>query len=424
NVRIVDPARNIDGIGHVLMAQGVIASCELGPLPDNLPQQCEIMNGRGKIALPGLIDSHVRVGEPGAAHRETFDSLGQAAVAGGVTSVLMLPDTDPVIDSPAMVDYVTARARHLSAAHIYPAASLTKGLAGREMSEIGLLREAGCRALYHGPYSMTDPVVLKRTLTYARDFGAPVICETQDEALGAGAMNAGLNATRLGVSGSPVEAEIIPLERDMRLVAMTSAQYHAAQISTAESVDIIRRAKAKGLPVTAGASINHLTLNETDIGDYRTFMRLLPPLRTEDDRIAMVEALADGTIDVLHSAHDPQDVDVKRHPFSQAGHGAIGIETLLAAALRMHQNESAPLHRIIAALTANPAAAFGLNAGSLAPGSPADCTLVDLDAPFVVDPEELKSLSKNTAFEKSRFEGRVEQTFVGGLLVHTHASAS
>ncbi|MEN0088064.1 MAG: dihydroorotase [Pseudomonadota bacterium] len=414
NARILDPARNMDGVGHVLMQGGKIAACDLGPLPGAAPAGCQTVDARGKAVMPGLIDSHVRVGEPGAAHRETFASLGSAALAGGVTSIIMLPDTDPVIDAPAMVDYVGSRASQSTLARIYTAAALTKGLAGREMAEIGLLQEAGCVGLYHGPYAMADPVVLKRSLTYAHDFDAPVICDTQDEALGSGAMNSGLNATRLGVSGSPVEAEIIPLERDMRLVAMTGARYHAAQISTAGALDVIRRAKAQGLPVTAGASIHHLTLNETDVGDYRTFMRLLPPLRTEDDRLAMVEGLADGTIDVLHSAHDPQDVDVKRHPFSQAGHGAIGIETLLAAALRMHHNETAQLNRIIKALTANPASLFGLNAGTLEPGSPADCALVDLEAPFVVDTDELHSLSKNTAFEGARFEGRVMQTFVAG----------
>lgn len=414
NARIVDPSAGTNGIGHLLLSGGSIVASGIAPLPGDAPAGCETINAQGLAVLPGLIDSHVRVGEPGAAHRETFASVGAAALAGGVTSIIMLPDTDPVIDAPAMVDYVSSRASASTNARIYTAAALTKGLAGREMSEIGLLREAGCRALYHGPYSMQDPVVLKRALTYAKDFGSPVICDTQDEALGAGAMNSGLNATRLGVSGSPAEAEIIPLERDMRLVAMTGARYHAAQISTAGALDVIRRAKAQGLPVTAGASINNLTLNETDVGDYRTFMRLLPPLRTEDDRLAMVEGLADGTIDVLHSAHDPQDVDVKRHPFSQAGHGAIGIETLLAAALRMHHNETAPLARVVAALTAGPAKLFGLETGTLAVGAPADCILVDLDAPFVVDPDELKSLSKNTPFEGSRLEGRVVETFVGG----------
>ncbi|MEO0635774.1 MAG: amidohydrolase family protein [Pseudomonadota bacterium] len=424
NALVIDPARNLNGMGHVLMAAGQIASCALGSLPDAAPEGCERIDARGAAVLPGIIDSHVRSGEPGEAHRETFSSLGEAALAGGVTSIIMLPDTDPVIDSPAMVEYVSSRASTSTDARVYTAAALTKSLAGQEMSEIGLLMEAGCVGLYHGPYSIADPVILKRSFTYARDFRAPVICDTQDQALGSGAMNSGLNATRLGVSGSPVEAEIIPLERDMRLVAMTGARYHAAQISTVGSVEVIRRAKEQGLPVTAGVSINNLTLNETDIGDYRTFTRLLPPLRSEDDRLAMVEALADGTIDVVHSAHDPQDVDSKRHPFAQAGHGAIGTETLLPAALRLHHNMSAPIDRIVAALTTNPAKLFGLNAGTLEPGMPADCVLVDLDAPFVVDPDELHSLSKNTAFEGSRFEGRTVQAFVNGRKVgQTKASA-
>ncbi|MEO0497209.1 MAG: amidohydrolase family protein [Pseudomonadota bacterium] len=414
NARLLDPSNGLDGLGHILLQGGRIAACDLGPLPGEPPSDCDRINAKGLAVLPGLIDSHVRIGEPGAAHRETFASVGAAALAGGVTSVIALPDTDPVIDAPAMVDYVRSRASASTDVRIYTAAALTKGLAGREMSEIGLLKEAGCCALYHGPYAMQNPVVMKRSLTYAKDFGSPVICDTQDEALGTGAMNSGLNATRLGVSGSPVEAEIIPLERDMRLVAMTGARYHAAQISTAGALDVIRRAKAQGLPVTAGASINNLTLNETDVGDYRTFMRLLPPLRTEDDRLAMVEGLSDGTIDVLHSAHNPQDVDVKRHPFSQAGHGAIGIETLLAAALRLHHNGTAPLNRIVEALTAGPAKLFGLNAGTLGVGMPADCILVDLDAPFVVDPEVLHSLSKNTTLEGARLEGQVIQSFVAG----------
>ncbi len=260
---------------------------------------------------------------------------------------------------------------------------------------------------------------MRRALTYSSDFDSLVMHYCEDEALSrGGVMNEGLNATRLGLQGIPKEAEIIPLERDLRLVALTGGRYHAATVSTAESAAAIAAAKSKGLPVTASVSINHLTLNENDIGRYRTFFRLSPPLRMEDDRLAMIEALRDGTIDIIVSNHDPQDVDTKRHPFAEAASGAVGLETLLAATLRLHHNNEVPLMRLIEAMTIAPARLFGLPGGSLEPGKPADLIIVDIDEPWILDDADLKSRSKNTPFEGARFQGRVLQTLVAGRTIY------
>ena len=264
-------------------------------------------------------------------HRETIASASLAAAAGGVTSIVMMPDTDPVIDNVALVEFILRTARDTALVNVYPAAAITKGLEGREMTEFGLLKEAGAVALTEGRHTIASPLVMRRALTYARDFGAVIAHETEDRDLAAGGvMNEGLYASWLGLAGIPREAETIPLERDLALARLTGGAYHAAKISTAASAAAIARAKADGARVTAGVSINNLSLNENDVGEYRTFFRLAPPLRAEDDRLAMIEALRDGTIDIIVSSHDPQDVDTKRLPFADAAAGAIGLETLLA----------------------------------------------------------------------------------------------
>ncbi|PLU78665.1 dihydroorotase, partial [Sinorhizobium medicae] len=282
--------------------------------------------------------------------------------AGGVTSFISMPDAEPVIDEIALVEFVQKTARDKALVNVYPAAALTKGLLGKEMTEIGLLRDAGAVCLTNGRQPVHDTLVLRRAMTYAREFGAVVALETRDKYLGAnGVMNEGLLASWLGLPGVPREAEIIPLERDLRIAALTKAAYHAAKISVPESAACIRVAKESGSSVTSGISINNLTLNENDIGEYRTFFKLSPPLRTEDDRVAMVEALASGTIDIIVSSHDPQDVDTKRLPFADAADGAIGLETLAAAALRLYHSGHVPLMRLIDALSTRPAAIFGLD---------------------------------------------------------------
>jgi dihydroorotase len=315
---------------------------------------------------------------------------------------------------------VLRTARDQSLVRLHPAAALTKGLAGEEMTEFGLLRDAGAVAFTDGRRTVANAAVLRRALTYARDFGAIIACETQDRYLaGQGVMNEGLYASWLGLAGIPREAEIIPLERDMRLVALTGGSYHAAKISVCESAEIIARAKDRGANVTAGISINHLSLNENDIGEYRTFFKLSPPLRAEEDRRTMIEALKAGTIDIIVSSHDPQDVDTKRLPFADAENGAIGLETLLSVALRLHHSGDVELLRLVDALSTRPARIFGLEAGTLKPGAAADIIVVDPDEPFVVSKDRIVSTSKNTPFEDARLQGRVLQTMVAGGTVFT-----
>ncbi|UXN63824.1 dihydroorotase [Phyllobacterium sp. A18/5-2] len=420
NARIVDPSRNLDELGTLIIRQDKIVASGADVRNQGVPEGATIIDCQGKAVLPGLVDARVFIGEPGAEHRETIASASHAAAAGGVTSMIMMPDTDPVIDNVALVEFVMRTARDTAVVNVYPAAAVTKGLLGEEMTEIGLLREAGAVAITEGRNSIANTQLMRRALTYARDFGVVLAHEAQDAHLGiTGVMNEGLYASWLGLSGTPREAEVIPLERDMRLAALTQGAYHAAQISTDMSAEVISRAKHNGLNVTAGVSINHLSLNENDIGEFRTFFRLQPPLRLEEDRLAMVEALRDGTIDIIVSAHDPQDVDTKRLPFADAAAGAIGLETLLGAALRLYHNGDVPLLRIVEAMSSAPARIFGLDAGSLRPGSKADMTIVDLDEPWVVNEEDLRSRSKNSCFEGARFQGRVVQTFVAGKSVFT-----
>src|SRR5260221_4739258 len=336
NARIVDPSRDLDIDGDLLVADGVIRDARRGIGAAGVPEGTEIIDCRGKVVAPGLIDMRAFVGEPGAEYRETFASASQAAAAGGVTTIVSQPSTSPAIDEPAMVDFVLRRARDTAIVHVHPMAALTKGMKGNEMTEIGLLKAAGAVAFTDGAKSVTNDQVMRRALVYARDFDALIVHFTEDpDLVGEGVMNEGEFAARLGLVGVPKAAETVVLERDLRLVALAQGRYHAASITCADSLEVLRQAKDKGLMVTAAASINHLTLNEIDVGSYRTFCKLAPPLRAEADRVALVGALASGLIDAVMSDHDPQDVETKRLPFAEAAPGAIGIETMLAASLRL-----------------------------------------------------------------------------------------
>lgn len=418
NARVVDPSRGIDETGTVIVEDGTIRAAGADALNQGVPEGASLVDCAGKAVLPGLVDARVFVGEPGAEHRETIASASRAAAAGGVTSFIMMPDTAPVIDDVALVEFVLRTARETALVNVFPAAAITKGLAGGDLSEFGLLHEAGAVALTEGRHTVASALVMRRALTYARDMEIVVSHATQDPTLASsGVMNEGLLASWLGLPGIPREAEAIPLQRDLMLARLTGGRYHAAEISTAMSAAAMRRAKDEGLPVTAGISINNLCLNENDVGEYRTFFRLSPPLRGEEDRLAMVEALREGTVDIIVSAHDPQDVDTKRLPFAEAAVGAIGLETLLAAALRLYHGGDVPLLRLVEALSTAPARLFGLPGGTLKPGAPADLVVVDLDAPWVVREADIRSLSKNTAFEGARMQGRVLQTLVAGATV-------
>ncbi|GAB2187346.1 dihydroorotase [Roseibium sp. LAB1] len=421
NARVIDPARGLDAPGSVIIADGTILAAGPEAANQGSPYGAEIIDCKGAIACPGLIDFCVSVGEPGAEHRETLASASQAAASGGVTTICTMPDTDPIIDDPALVDFILRRARDTAIVNVLPLAALTKGLKGEEMAEIGLLQEAGAVAFTNGHKSVKNAQVMRRMMTYARDFDALVIHHTEDPDLAGGVMNAGLNASWKGLSGVPREAEIIMLERDLRLVAMSKGKYHANLISTSDSADVVRAGKARGLDITAGVSINHLTHNENDIGAYRTFFKMAPPLRDEDDRQAMIAAVADGTIDIICSNHDPQDVETKRHPWAEAEDGAIGLETLLAAALRLYHSEQVDLVTLLGAMTCRPADRLGLETGRLSKGAPADVTVFDPERPWVLEKSAIKSRSKNSPFEDARFSGRVLRTVVGGKTVFSYS---
>ncbi|ESW64987.1 dihydroorotase [Mesorhizobium sp. L103C119B0] len=416
--RIVDPSRGIDEVGTVIVEGKKIVAAGKAALNQGLPAGATVVDCAGKAIIPGLIDARVFIGEPGGEHRETIASASVAAAAGGVTSVVMMPDTDPVIDNVALVEFVLRTARDTASVNIFPAAAITKGLAGREMTEFGLLREAGAVAFTDGRHTISSALVMRRALTYARDFGGVIAHETQDGDLAsAGVMNEGLYASWLGLAGIPREAESIPLERDLALARLTRGAYHAAKISTATAAQAVTRAKADQANVTAGVAIHNLSLNENDVGEYRTFFRLTPPLRAEEDRLAMIEAVKDGTIDIIVSSHDPQDVDTKRLPFADAAAGAIGLETLLGAALRLYHNGDVPLLRLVETLSTAPARLFGLPGGTLKPGAPADLALIDLEEPWIVSESGIRSRSKNTCFEGARLQGMVLQTLVAGRTV-------
>jgi len=418
NARVVDPARGLDEVGTVIADKGKIVASGASARNQGVPDGAEQIDCAGMAILPGLIDSRVFIGEPGGEHRETIASASVAAAAGGVTSMIMMPDTDPVIDNVALVEFVHRAARDTADVHVYPSAAVTRGFHGAEMTEFGLLREAGAVAFTEGRHTVDSALVMRRALTYARDFGAVIAQETQDRDLGSsGVMNEGLYASWLGLPGIPREAEAIPLERDLMLARLTGGAYHAAKISTAMSAAAIARAKSDGTKVTAGVAIHNLALNDNDVGEYRTFFRLAPPLRAEEDRLAMIEAIRDGTVDLVCSSHDPQDVDTKRLPFADAAAGAIGLETLLAVTLRLYHNGDLTLLRVAEILSANPAKIFGLPGGGLAPGMPADLILVDLDAPWIVREADILSRSKNSCFEGARLQGKVLQTMVGGRTV-------
>ena len=421
NARVIDPSRDLDAPGDVLIADGSIRDARRGIGAAGVPEGTDIVNCTGLIVAPGLVDMRAFVGEPGFSHRETFASASQAAATGGITTIVCQPGTEPVIDNSATVDFVLRRARDTAIVNIHPMAALTKGMRGQEMTEIGLLKAAGAVAFSDGDKSVTNAQVMRRALTYARDFDALIVHHTEDpDLVGEGVMNEGEFGARLGLEGVPDAAEAVMLERDMRLVALTGGRYHAASLTCRASLDILQRAREAGLAVSASVSINHVTLNENDIGPYRTFLKLSPPLRTEEDRKALVSALASGLIDVIMSDHNPQDVEVKRLPFAEAASGAVGLQTMLPAALRLVHNGEMDWRTLIRAMSTRPAELMGLPGGTLRPGAPADVILIDPETPWILDPTDLKSLCKNTPFDEARFSGRVMRTIVGGRTVYEH----
>ncbi len=414
NARLIDPEAGTDRIGSLLIENGLITARD----PSPVPAHAAVHDCGGLCLAPGIVDLGVKIGEPGERHKESFKTAGRAAAAGGVTTMVTRADTNPPVDTPETLEFVTRRAAQVSPVRIAPMAALTKGRDGREMVEIGFLSDAGAVAFSDGDRVVTDLKVFSRALTYARSLGALVIGHVQEPTLSKGAaVTSGKFATLQGLPAVSPLAERLGLERDLALVEATRARYHADQVSTASALPALRRAREAGLDVTAGVSVHHLTLNEFDVGDYRTFFKLKPPLRSEDDRQAMVEAVADGLIDVISSMHTPQDEESKRLPFEEAASGAVGLETLLPASLRLVHAGALDLPRLFAALSLNPARRLGLPGGRLSVGAPADLVLFDPDAPFLLDRATLHSKSKNTPFDGARLQGRVRATWVGGTQV-------
>lgn len=419
NARLLDPATGLDAPGALLVVNEDIA--DFGPhlFNDGRPAEgIEIVDLGGACLCPGLFDMRVLLGEPGNEQLETIKSGGAAALAGGITAMVCLPNTDPMLDDVAGLEFVARRGRELKQAKLYSYACATREAEGKEITEMGLLAKMGAVGFTDGLNAIASPKTLRRALSYAAAFDRPIIQHPEEPALAEGGMmNAGEIATRLGLSGIPREAEIIMLERDMRLVEMTGGRYHAAHISTSESVEIIRRAKDKGLKVTCDTAPHYFALTETDVGDYRTFAKVSPPLRGEMDRRAIVAGLADGVIDAVASDHIPRDADLKRLPFAQAATGVIGLETLLPLTLELYHKKALSLNAALACVTYKPADILRLPHGRLAKNAKADLTIFDPDTPWKVDPTQFKSKSKNSAFEDRPVQGRALRTVVDGRTV-------
>ncbi|MGA9795277.1 MAG: dihydroorotase [Rhizomicrobium sp.] len=422
NARLIDPASGLDAKGGLLVEDGKIA--DVGPrlFGDVDRKDPEVIDCHGRVLAPGLIDMRVFTGEPGSEHRETLESASRAAAAGGVTTMVVMPNTDPVIDEPSLVDFIQRRAHATARVNVLPMGALTHNLAGERMAEIGLMKQAGAVAFTDGDRTIANARVMRRALAYANTFGALVVGHAEDPELSSGAaMNEGEYATRLGIPSAPAMAETIIVERDIRLVELTGARYHFGQISFSASLDAIVEARRRGLPITCGVSAHHLALNELDVGSYYTFRKVKPPLRSEADRAAMAQGVAIGAIDVIVSSHDPQAPDTKRQTFAQAAFGTVGLETLLPVALGLYHDGRASLPQVLSTLTAAPARILGIKAGTLAKGAAADLLLLDPDEPFVVDETKLHSRAKNTAFEGRKFQGRAHMTFVAGECVFDRA---
>ncbi|WP_370313025.1 dihydroorotase [Sagittula sp.] len=426
NARLIDPDAGTDTMGALLVEDGRIKEISTQAAENAgfsftsvIPDSVVRVDCKGKCLAPGIVDIGVKVGEPGERHKESYGTAGQAAAAGGVTTIVTRPDTHPPIDTPEQLDFIRRRAAEECRVNVLPMAALTKGRAGREMTEIGFLMDAGAVAFTDCDHVVTDTKVLSRAMTYARSLGALIIGHPQDPGLSKGASaTSGKFASLRGLPSVSPMAERMGLDRDIGMVEMTGARYHADQITAARALPTLERAKANGFDVTAGTSMHHLTLNEMDVADYRTFFKVTPPLRAEDDRKAIVEAVRSGLIDIIGSFHTPQDEESKRLPFEEAASGAVGLETMLTVLLRLYHAEEMTLPTLFRALALNPAKRLGLDCGRLTAGAPADLVLFDPDKPVILDRFKLRSKSKNTPFDGARLQGKVLGTWVAGDRVY------
>ncbi|WP_144186217.1 dihydroorotase [Elioraea rosea] len=410
--RLIDPAAGLDRTGTLIVRDGAIEG-----IADDAPDGAEVVDCGGAVLAPGLVDMRVGLREPGEEHKESLAGLAASAAAGGVTTLMVLPDTDPPLDEPALVEFVARRAASFGSVTVLPCAAATKGCAGRELAEMGLLQEAGAVAFGDGRHAIAEARTMRLALSYARAFGAMVVQHPEEPSLASrGAVTEGELATRLGLPSIPAAAEALMVARDLRLAALTGGHLHVAHVSTAEAIGLIREAKARGLRVTCDTAPPYFDLNETAIGEWRTYAKLSPPLRTEEDRQAVVAALADGTIDAIASDHQPQDTDAKRLPFAQAEAGGAGLETLLAVTLGLVHTGKLGLSEALALLTCRPAALLGAKAGTLAKGAPADLVLFDPDRAWQVREEALVG-ARNTPFDGRPMQGRVLGTWKAGRRV-------
>ena len=422
HARLLDPASGLDTTGDLLVEGERIAG--IGGDLSAATQDAEMVMVEGLCLAPGLVDMRVQLREPGAEHLESIESGGRAAAAGGVTTMVALPNTDPPVDDVSVVEFLARRAREAKLAKVHTYAAATKGLKGHELTEMGLLAANGALGFTDGVKAVADALVMRRVLAYARSFDLLVLQHPEEPSLArAGEVNEGEIATRLGLAGITPMAELIMVERDLRLVEITGARYHAAHVSTASAIAAIRQAKAKGLPVTCDTAPPYFVLNETAIGDYRTFAKLSPPLRSEWDRRAVIEGLRDGTIDAIASDHAPWDQDSKRLPFSSAAYGIVGLETLLALSLELYHNRHLGLLDLVRLMTLNPAQILRLPVGRLAVGAPADLVIFDLDQPWQICPDDFLSKSKNAPFDDRPVRGRVRLTIVDGRIIFRHSGS-
>ena len=416
NARIIDPSQNLDEVGGLIVDEkGTIKAVGTNVKKGNIPAKAEKIDLKGKVLIPGIVDMKVFIGEPGFEYKENFRTLSSAALSGGVTSVVSMPNTSPMIDNVSMVDFIVRRGRDKAGINIYPSATLTRNMDGKLMTEFGLLSKKGIIGFTDATKTVQNAEMMSRIMNYASDIDVLVMQHPEDHELSKDrCISEGEVSTRLGLQGIPYIAEKIIIERDLSLLEEYPCRYHISQLSSSKSVEVIKKYKKNGLKFSAGVSINNLSLNENDIGDFKTFMKISPPLRKEDDRKALIQGIKDGLIDVIVSDHKPEDEESKRLPFAQAAEGSIGIETLLSLALELYHNGSLPLKKIIETITCNPAKILKINKGTLKKGSDADLCIFDLDQPWMVDVSKLKSKSKNAAIENRKLQGKVLMTYLKG----------
>ena len=416
NARLFDPSSDLDEKGDLLIENGKIAALGAGLFKKTPPpREASLIDASGDLLLAGVFDMQVHSGEPGGEHRETLPSLIAAALAGGVTDMLLMPDTNPPIDEASLMDFLKRREREASGVHFHLAGALTKGLEGKHLSEMSLLQSVGARAFCDAHYGIQNALVMRHAMTYAADLNIPIMNQPQDPSLAReGVMHEGWVSARLGLVGIPWAAETIMLARDLSLAEMTGARYHAMQLSSRHALPLIREAKKKGLPISCGVSVHHLLLDEETIGAYRTFLKLTPPLREKEDREALLEAVADGVIDVILSGHNPQTPETKRLPFAQAAFGSVGLETLLPAILTLHEESQIPLAKLVDCVVAAPRRILGLEERTLSKGMAANLVLCRLGEAWNLDAETLKSKSTNTALDGYRFQGKVRLAISDG----------